>query len=115
MNDEIILTDIKSMLGISADETAFDDELLLFINGEIALLNQLWDRGEDIHVTKETTWEEYVAEDKFQAIKTLIYLGVKLLFDPPANSFAVEALKSQKSELQYRLNVHDVRTKSRKG
>ena len=38
-------------------------------------------------------------------VKEYIYLSVKVLFDPPQNSFTLESYKSEAEELLWRLNV----------
>ena len=38
-------------------------------------------------------------------VKTYIYLKVRLVFDPPQSSAAMEAIKQNIAELEWRLNV----------
>ena len=55
---------------------------------------------------KDAKWTDYIVdESNIESIKTYIYLRVRLLFDPPTNSFLVEAIKSQIAEIEWRLNV----------
>ena len=51
-------------------------------------------------------WSEYIDEDSdLEAVKTYIYLKVKLLFDPPLSSSVIEVMKQSIAELEWRLNV----------
>lgn len=107
MNDSI-LTTIKKLLGIAEDYEYFDPDILIGINTAIMTLAQL-DIGPDpgyVCEDKNNTWGDYLGNfDDLQAVKTFIYLSTKLTFDPPQNSFLVEAIKTQLDELTWRLNV----------
>lgn len=106
MNTSIILEDIKKLLNITDGIDVFDEELLIHINSTISIFGQLWNHNKDVVVDKKTTWEEYIGSVDFTAIRMLIYLTVKLNFDTPSNSFAIEAINKQVLELQYRLMYH---------
>lgn len=100
-----ILTTIKKMLGIEEDQTAFDSELIVYINAVFLGLNQLGiGPVNGIQITSKTeTWSLF-AEDQLvtSAVKSYIYLKVKIPFDPPAST-VVDSMKSQISELEWRL------------
>lgn len=98
-----ILEDIKKLLNVLDD--SFDDEILLHINGVISIFGQLWNTDGVTTIEKETIWDEYFNGIDFCAAKTLIYLKVKLIFDPPATSFAITAYEKQIADLEYRLIV----------
>lgn len=106
---ESILTSIKKNLGLAESYEAFDADIILFINSSIANLTQLGvglDAGFQI-VDKTATWESFLGTDpRLNNIKTFIYLKVRLLFDPPATSFAIEAFENQAKELEWRISVH---------
>jgi len=54
----------------------------------------------------EEKWSDFLgAVTNVEAIKSYIYLKVRLLFDPPSNSFLVEAINNQILELEWRLAV----------
>lgn len=106
--DESILTSIKKLLGITKEYTNFDPDIIMHINTVFMILNQLGVgpsagfRIEDA----STTWDEYIKdEDNLEAVKSYIHLKVKLLFDPPLSSAAMEANKQLINELEWRLNV----------
>lgn len=104
-----ILNSIKKLLGIQNDYTNFDTDIIIHINSVFGILNQLGigpKEGFKINDSKDT-WEEYVSEDDdLEAIKTYIYLKVKLVFDPALNGSVMEANKEVIRELEWRLNMH---------
>lgn len=105
---ESVLTSIKKLLGITKEYEQFDQDIIMHINSVLMTLEQL-----GIHVSKlvksvDDTWYDIVdeSEGKFgSAIKSYIYLKVRLLFDPPTSSVVTEAINRQISELEWRLNV----------
>lgn len=103
-----ILNTEKKMLGIDLDDDAFDDELLVHINGIVMTLHQLG-VGIDQHfyvADNTTTWDELLDNrDDLQAVKTYIYLKLRQQFDPPTNSFVLTSIEKQIAELEWRLNV----------
>src|SRR5512133_3512318 len=105
---ESILDTIKQMLGIPAEDTAFDEEIMVNINSSIMVLEQLGVGPETpIAITDNSTvWSDLVSDTiEYSAVKTFIYLSVKLVFDPPATSFVLESLSRQKDEFAWRLSV----------
>ena len=106
--EESILTSIKKLLGITEDDTNFDTDIIIHINSVFMVLNQLGvGPSEGFRIEdKYSTWDEYITEDNdLDAVKTYMYLKVKLLFDPPLNSSVLEANKQLINELEWRLNV----------
>lgn len=103
-----ILTSIKRLLGIEEDYEHFDMELIMHINSVFTILLQLGlgpITGFKI-MDKTNLWEEFL-EDKLdlELIRTYMYHKVRLMFDPPNNSFLVENIKTQINEFEWRLNV----------
>ena len=105
---ESILTSIKKLLGPEEDNTQFDDDIIIFINGAIMRLNQLGigpSTGYAI-TGKDNKWSELIGARKdLDAVKTYIYLKVRLVFDPPQSGFLVDAIKGQITELESTLNI----------
>ena len=102
-----ILDDIKHMLGITPEETAFDTDIINYINGAFATLTQL---GVGPLVGFQITsrlndWSEFYTDPRLNSVSTFIFLHTKLSFDPPSTGFATEAMERQIRELEYRLNV----------
>lgn len=102
-----ILDDVKKVLGLDTEYTVFDKDLIIHINTVFMILNQIGVGPYDGFTINDnsTTWTEYVNDDKLEAIKTYIYLRVRLLFDPPTNSFLITAMESQMREIEWRLNL----------
>lgn len=108
--EDSILTSTKKILGIAADYTAFDLDIITHINAAFSTLTQLGvgPSGGFMIEDATLTWDDFVTDDiqSVSSIKTYVYLRVKMLFDPPPTSFVIEALQKQITELEWRLNVH---------
>lgn len=106
-----ILTSIKKLLGIEENYTHFDADLIMHINSVFSILGQLGvgpESGFSIEGDSET-WDQFLSGDPNSAglamVKSYVYLKVRLLFDPPLSSAAMEAINRQISELEWRLFV----------
>lgn len=104
-----ILLTIKKMLGIAEEYHAFDIDLIVNVNSVFLSLNQLA-IGPDTpyHITGDTeTWGDFLGEkeDDLPGVQTYVYLKTRLLFDPPTNSFLVDAMQKQCDEFEWRLNA----------
>lgn len=105
---ESILTSIKKLLGISEDYTQFDSDLIMHINSVFLNLTQLGiGPASGFTIEDESTeWTDFVNNDaQLQAVKSYMYLKVKLLFDPPLSSAVIESTNRMIAELEWRLNV----------
>lgn len=103
-----ILNDIKSMLGPTYDDDSFDTDIIIYINSIFTILRQLGVGPATGYRIKDekNVWSEFVKdEEMLDAVKTYIYLKVKLTFDPPLNASLVESFTNQVKELEWRLNV----------
>lgn len=104
-----ILSTVKKMLGIAEEYTAFDIDLIVNINSVFLTLNQLGVGPEKPYRIEgsEETWADFLKNDreKFPGVETYVYLKTRLLFDPPTNSFLVDAMEKQCDELEWRLNI----------
>ena len=106
--DESILTTIKALLGLDADYDVFDGEILVFINTSFLALRQLGvSSAEGFSVKDETaTWVDLLGDTvDLDAVKSYIYIKVRLLFDPPSSSYVLDAFTKQLAELEFRINV----------
>lgn len=103
-----ILTSIKKMLGVAEDYTEFDEDIITHINSVFLNLTQLGVGPEEGFMIEDGTavWEDFIDDSiKLQAVKTYMYLKVKLLFDPPLSSSVTESFTRMIAELEWRLNV----------
>lgn len=103
-----ILDSTKKVLGLPPEYDVFDADILMHINSAFSTLNQLGigpDEGFMVE-DNEATWSTFLGDDKrFNAVKTYVYLRVRLLFDPPGTAYLVSAMQDQIREHEWRLNV----------
>lgn len=103
-----ILVSIKKMLGISEDVKIFDADIIIHINSVFMILNQLGvGPSKGFSITDATsTWSEFIPnESSIEAVKSYVYLKVRLLFDPPTSSAAIESYNKMITEFEWRINV----------
>ena len=103
-----ILTSIKKLLGIDEEYTQFDNDIIMHINTVFLNLTQLGVGPEEGFLIEDdaATWDDFIGDSsQLQAVKTYVYLKVKLLFDPPLSSSVIESINRIISELEWRLNV----------
>lgn len=101
------------MLGIEENYTHFDPDIILNINSVLLTLNQLGiGPATGFLITdKEETWASLIGDrEDLDAVKTLVYLKVRLLFDPPTNTSTIEAMERQITQFEWRLNVQAEKT-----
>lgn len=105
---ESILTSVKKMLGITEEYTHFDADIIIHINTVFVILTQMGigpKEGFSI-IDEHATWSDFTSDIKdLEAVKTYVYLKVKLIFDPPTSSIVLDANKRMLDELEWRLHV----------
>ena len=106
---ESILTSIKKLLGIAEEYEHFDNDIIMHINSVFMILTQLGvGPSKGFMITDSYAyWDDFLPEDseKLQAVKTYMYMKVRLMFDPPTSSAVMESMNRTISELEWRLNV----------
>lgn len=103
-----ILDSIKKVLGLGPDYTDFDTDVIMHINSAFMTLSELGIGPSDGFIITDSTgtWGDYTSDIKQLAgTKTYVFLKVRMAFDPPATSFALDAMAKMISELEWRLNV----------
>lgn len=103
-----ILDDIKKMLGLSSDYTVFDKDIIIHINTAIMALQQMGVGVSYAYYVKNARdrWDDFLnGHEDLEAVKTYIYLRVRMAFDPPTSSAVIDAMNRTMSELEWRLNV----------
>lgn len=103
-----ILSSIKKSLGVHETDTSFDTDILMYINGVFPTLEQLGIGPPGGYMIEDAnyTWDQYLANDyNLNSVKSYMFMRVRLLFDPPATSFHLNALKEQIKEEEWRLNT----------
>lgn len=101
---ETILNATKKKLGIVPEYNVFDDQLLLDINTAFSILHQLGvGPDEGIEVDETTTWDVVVTQPRLNMIKSFVYIKVRLMFNPPSSSFALNEMTKELDELTWRI------------
>ncbi len=103
-----ILNSIKKMLGIDVADTSFDDELIMHTNGALMIMTQLGVGPTEglIISSDDETWVDLLGDrTDLSLVQTDIYLRVRLVFDPPQNSFLVAAIEKQIKEYDWRIEA----------
>jgi hypothetical protein len=102
---ESILLSTKKKNNVPADYTAFDDDFISYINAALSELNQHGiGPAEGLAIEDESTlWTDFYEDPRLNAVQTFVGLRVRLLFDPPATSFAINMMEEQLKEMGWRL------------
>lgn len=103
-----ILDSVKKNLGIPLEVTDFDQDIILLINSAFGTLHQIGLGPIDGFEIEDNTavWDSFTLGDKrYNGVKQYVYLKVRVVFDPPQQSYVLEALNQSITELTWRLNV----------
>lgn len=103
-----ILVSTKKYLGIDEAYNNFDETIIMAINTAFSSLSQLINQESTSYkiVDSSNTWDEYTDDTTLLGfVKTYIFLKTRILFDPPASSFALEALERTTKELEWRISI----------
>lgn len=105
MNDSI-LESVKRICNVVPDDKSFDSELIILINSALMTIFQEW-HGQEKAIKIEDgteTWDDLLEDDTdYEAVKELVGLKVKLMFDTPTNGSVVQAIKDEIANLEWRL------------
>lgn len=104
MSDSVLLS-IKQMLGISPEDTSFDVNVIMSINTALTILMDLGlTEVEDQIVIDDMTWDDLLGgRTDIEYVKTYVYQKVKMIFDPPTSTAAIDAMQRSISELEWRI------------
>lgn len=108
--DNSILKEVREGVGIGEDTTAFDKELLMFINAGIGTLNQNGVGLPLIIDSVDATWGDLMdplqlqGNFSFGLVPLYLTLNTKIIFDPPPPSI-VETHSTMVHQLLWRLKV----------
>lgn len=103
-----ILNSIKKLLGIDEMCDHFDLEIITHINSVFSILNQLGvGPPEGFMITSNAEkWSDFLStKQTIESVRSYTYLKVKLIFDPPQSSSAIESINRLTSELEWRIQV----------
>ena len=108
VDNNSILTSVKKAIGglYECDED-FDSDIIMFINSELAELNQLGVGPEEGFAIEDKTalWTDFITDKRLNFVQQYVTLKVKMIFDPPQNSFVMDALNRKCEELKWRINI----------
>lgn len=100
-----VLSDIKKVLGLFAEDTSFDQDVLLHINAAFVLLRQIGiPIPGDVYAYDDVlVWDQLEIPALLPAVKGYIYTYVRIQFDPPTSSFGLDSLRKTLDEWTWRL------------
>lgn len=110
MNDvliESILGSVKKQVNVAPECTSFDEDLVMYINAQLAILNDIGIGTDGFTISDDTsTWADFIPDNVALANLVRTYTGtkVKIIFDPPTSSIVLEASKSYAAELEWRMS-----------
>lgn len=114
-----ILGSIKQCLWpeVEAGENMpFDNELIMHINSIFVDVCNLG-IGPDppYYISGETeTWTDFYSDiNKVNNVKTYMLLRLRLIFDPPQNSFLVKAIDDQIQKMEWHLTINSDKLEGR--
>lgn len=94
-----ILDEVKSYLGLDSDNS-FDAELRNIIDDALAQASQISSTSVELYNTDEFPGEVYG-----KLLRSYVCYSVRLAFDPPPTSFAIECISKLKEEAAWRLSL----------
>lgn len=102
-----ILTSVKKLLGIDESYEHFDADVIIHINSVLMILCQMGvgPAGGFSISDKSATWQDFLGTNSgsLESVKSYVYMKVRLMFDPPTSSAAVESINKLLSEMEWRL------------
>lgn len=105
-----ILESVKQMCSVYPEDDNFDSELIIYTNSALAVLIQLGVGSRKTFSISSSAekWTDFldVTDSNFELIKTCTFLKVRLMFDPPQNSFLVNSIQEQIKELEFRIELN---------
>ena len=96
-----IMADTKTYLGLSEDDTGFNQEIADAIDNALATATQL---NHEVG-TVQSHEDSYPATPLGRILRQYVNYSVRLTFDPPQTSFAIKAVESLKQEAEWRLTI----------
>jgi len=109
--EDSILKSVKKMLNVHAEDKSFDTEIIIFINSAFSILNQFGVKKDTVVVVEGDfeTWSDLgLSDGALSLVKTYVYLKTRLMFDPPATSFSINAMEKILEQQEWRITeFHD--------
>lgn len=101
-----VLNTVKRLVGgIDEENKIYDVDLLLLSNSVLLELAQNGVKFKTRRITEETTWDDLLDSKSLESdVAAYISQKVKIEFDPPSNSFVIDAMKKNMDEALWRIN-----------
>ena|SRR5918993_5265999 len=107
--EQSILKSTKKVLQIGPDDESFDLDILTHINSAFSTLHDVGAGPVDGFAIEDDSveWATFLADDVviLSSVKTFVFLHTRVLFDPPATSFLLEAYAKQMQEALWRISA----------
>ena len=103
-----ILKTTKKNLGLDADYTDFDPEIIGYINTALSTMTQVGvGPAEGFQIQDEfAEWGHLLSGDpRLNSVINYVSMSVRLMFDPPATSFGINAIQDQLNQMIWRIEV----------
>lgn len=113
-----ILNSVKEDIGISPEDTDFDEQLIRYINTTLMIVYQLGYGDSEFNISSaDDSWTDfeklYTGKNGIDEIKTYVSNRVKQLFDPAGITSSMNnAINEQNRELEWRINYKYDRAES---
>jgi hypothetical protein len=109
--EQSILKSTKKILGLPDDYVVFDLDVITHINTAFSTLTQLGVGPLEGFMIEDVkaVWDDFIVmsdDPQYNAVKSYVFLKVRMLFDPPQTSYLINATQDQIRELEVRLNTH---------
>lgn len=107
MAEKSILYSVKKVLGLGAEYTPFDEDVILHINSAFATLHQIGvGPAEGFSIEDEVSeWDQFFDDAVLNHVKSYVCDFVRLRFDPPQTGFGTTAIQERLKEYEWRINV----------
>ena len=106
MDDAKILDTVKQTIGIVPSDTSFDVDIIMYVNATLGILFQLGiEETSSLPIIDETTsWSQLLgSRTDLEIVKAYIRFKVKMMFDPPSSTAALDAMNRSINELEWRI------------
>lgn len=106
-----VLKSILELLEVMDGDTSFDNKVAMLIDDtfpRLYLLGVDIPKGLSISKDPDITWEQLLGspdEDYHAGVRTWIYCDVRLIIDPPTNSFLVNIIRSRMDRIGFDISV----------
>ena len=100
-----ILDDVKEALGLLPDDPSFDNTIIMHINSVLSILTQIavGPPGGFQITGRDETWDMLYDDMRLNAIKSYVFVRVKVLFDPHIVGAVLAAHERQFQEMEFRI------------